>query len=804
MNANRLRTSFAIKSLAFQVVGFGLILALVGVLQYRSIRFAYLMFTLAGMLLAFFSLQYLLITRGFQRRLKSLTRTAKRFGMGDLAARSDISHSDESGQIARAFDDMAQQIQLISDAARAEIAECKLAQAALLESEARHRSLLENIPDVTWTCGSKGQTIFISPNIVKVYGFTAEEIYQNGKQLWLDRVHPDDLEPVLAAFESLFVKGTQYDVEYRIKRADGRWIWVHDRAVATHKEDGQVYADGIFTDITERKRVETERVLLLAQVESQSGRLKDIVANVPGVVWETWGELDQTRQHIDFVSEHIEKLLGYTTEEWLATPNFWLQIVHPQDKKRAAAECFAIYISCEGGTSQFRWVTKDGRVLWVEAHIAVVCDETGTPIAMRGVTMDITERKRIEAAIRQSEIKYRTLFNQVADPVLIFERETGRILDCNAAVHRVYGYPLDTLKTMSVVDLHPPDERDEARLWVDQKHSGQVHGYRHMAKDGRQMDVEVISDEIEYQGHAAWISIIRDITARKQIEAELERARDTALESVHLKSEFIANIGHELRTPMNGILGMAELTLATDIDDEQREYLTLLLSAGHTLLTLINNIIDYSSIESNQLVVSASEFYLRSSVTDVIRRHAGSAQEKNLEMAFQVAGDVPDGLIGDAKCLSQIIENLLENAIKFTPSGEVAVGIITEAFSDCQATLHFSISDTGIGIPAEKQAIIFEAFTQADGSASRRYGGTGLGLAISARLVAALGGRIWVESEVGHGSTFHFTLTYDLQPNPIILGAADASLTILCGRREFVKDNSESLSSLTVEDQLIN
>jgi PAS domain S-box-containing protein len=676
MNANKLRTSFAIKSLAFQVVGFGLILTIVGVLQYRSIRsdvydevenagrsaaqsikemlnehpqmftsqalkpvvlrfyhklsniehvsvvdrasriiadsdptligtqstysqllrllnepaedrslyerdgqqylrlsyavegpyepttgstvmgviifdlrlsvadgkinrtFANTMLTIAGMLLAFWVLQYVLINRGFLRRLKKLTRTAKRFGKGDLAARANISHDDETGQMARAFNHMAHEVQTVSEAARAEIAERKLAQAALFESEARYRSLIENIPDVTWTCDSEYHTTFISPNVAKVYGFTAEEICRNGKKLWLDRIHPDDLETVLAGFEALFSTSTRFDIEYRIKRADGRWLWVHDRAVATRKVNGGVYADGIFTDITERR----------------------------------------------------------------------------------------------------------------------------------------------------------------------------------------------------------------------------------------------------------------------QIEAELERARDTALESVQLKSEFLSNIGHELRTPMNGILGMAELTLMTVIDDEQREYLTLLRSAGHTLLTLINDIIEFSTIESGQLAIETSDFYLRSSVADMIRRQETPAQEKQLDLIFQVASDVPDGLVGDPGRLRQIMDILLGNAIKFTPAGEIAVRVVCESQTDNQATLQFSISDTGVGIPAEKQALIFEAFTQADGSASRRFGGTGLGLAICVRLVVLLGGRIWVESEVERGSTFHFTLTYGVHVDPLVCPAA-VPLISAYGLRVLIAD-AHGTSRRVLEEML--
>jgi signal transduction histidine kinase/CheY-like chemotaxis protein len=325
--------------------------------------------------------------------------------------------------------------------------------------------------------------------------------------------------------------------------------------------------------------------------------------------------------------------------------------------------------------------------------------------------------------------------------------------------------------------LEPPPEKYEVEI---------------VRKDGSRATLEVFTQPVLDDGvPVGRQGIARDVTERNRVAEELRRAKEAAEEANRAKSEFLANVSHEIRTPLNGILGAAELALDTELSGDQREYLNMVRSSADALLGVINDVLDFSKIEVGRMDLDEAEFGLRSCLAEVARVLALRAHEKGLEMLCSVAGDAPEVLVGDAGRLRQVLINLLGNAVKFTARGEIELAVAVESRAGAAATLHFRVRDTGIGIASDKHAVVFEPFRQADGSMTRRFGGTGLGLAISAKLVEQMGGRIWLESEVGRGSTLHFTARFRVsEQQAVAAGPGPAAYSLLAGRSVLIADDN--------------
>lgn len=451
------------------------------------------------------------------------------------------------------------------------------------------------------------------------------------------------------------------------------------------------------------------------------------------------------------------------------------------------------HMTLEQSVSQRRQAEQALRQAHHELEVGVQQRTAELAATNNALQAENTERTRSEAALRESEERYRDLFDNAQDPVYTHDL-TGRYTSVNRAAAELVGYTREELLDKNMMELIDPEYAERVRANLDQKLEGKgVTSYEVevLAKNGRRIPVEVNTRLIYEKGVAVGVQgMARDITQRKLIEAEVKRARDAALASSRVKSEFLANMSHEIRTPMNGILGMTDLALDTVLDSEQRQYLDIVKSSAHSLLTIINDILDFSKIEAGMLDLEILDFSVQDTIAAATRTVVLRAHEKGLELAFEVSENVPDILLGDPGRLRQVVMNLIGNAVKFTSAGEILVRVESESRTNNEVILHFSVSDTGIGIPVDKQSLIFGAFAQADGSTTRRYGGTGLGLAICSQLVEIMSGRIWVESEEGLGSTFHFTVPFGLPAVPQV--SADHQHVNLQGLRALIVDDNDT------------
>ena len=424
---------------------------------------------------------------------------------------------------------------------------------------------------------------------------------------------------------------------------------------------------------------------------------------------------------------------------------------------------------------------------------------------------EIAERKHTDQKLEERTAFFNSLIENT--PIAIVAVGIDDIVQfCNPAFENIFRYRQADVIGKSLLGLVTNSEilsevsTNREALWKGKV----IHTVtKRVRSDGSLVDVEAFSVPLgPSENRTGAVMQYQDITERKRAEEALVRAKDAAEAASRAKSEFLANMSHEIRTPMNGIIGMTELALDTELTSGQREYLGLVLASADSLLKLINDILDFSKIEAGKIDIEKIEFPFQHSLDETLKSLALRAQQKNVELSWRVGPGIPDYLKGDVGRLRQILVNLVGNAVKFTERGEIEVSVETESESEAGVLLHFRVRDSGIGIPKAKQEMIFEAFTQVDSSTTRNYGGTGLGLAITSRLVQLMGGTIWVESEPGQGSVFHFTSRFEFTgavPQTTNSGNPEAIRSLPAGTAvPSMFPGAQGMKILLAEDNAVN
>jgi two-component system sensor histidine kinase/response regulator len=577
---------------------------------------------------------------------------------------------------------------------------------------------------------------------------------------------------------------------------DGRELPIDDCGSPIVEDDGKITGVVlVFRDMTQRRRAEEAELL-----RRSKERLELAVHGSNLSIWEfdmPDGRIENSRS----TPINVWELLGYDP---LTVPTDFATamalVVHPEDLERLMS---AMRVFLAGDSREFeleyRVRHKDGSERWRLTRGVVVRNPEGKPIQFIGTSVDITDLKKIEEALRKSEHRWRSITEAL--PQLVWTAMPDGACDYFSTQWTQYtGVPTSELLGWKwMATLHPDDREPTRQFWTDsvaERHGYDVE-YRVRRFDGEYRWFKTRGVPIrDSDGHIfKWFGTCTDITDDKLAAEELRLAKEAAESANRAKDEFLANVSHEIRTPMNAIMGLTALVLGTDLNEGQRQSLATVKSAANNLLGIINDLLDFSKIEAGKLELSLGEFWLRATLADTLRALAVRAHQKGLELVSNVQSDVPDALIGDAGRLRQVLLNLIGNAIKFTEKGEVVIqvrGLSDAAPSNDEVHLLFTVRDTGIGIPREKQATIFRAFEQEDSSTTRKYGGTGLGLTISAQLAGLMGGKIDVESEPGQGSTFSFTARFGRSSKRGAAGAGESS------------DRLDNLRVLIVDDNVTN
>jgi PAS domain S-box-containing protein len=471
-----------------------------------------------------------------------------------------------------------------------------------------------------------------------------------------------------------------------------------------------------------------------------------------------WGSLllDPTVRHGNFMPLVYGALIVYLSG-FLLPPLFTISIAVLQGVGLFFVATSNFY------TASFNW--RSFLIFMFFSSIFSIFSSILTQSDIKELETNITERKKAQEVLQESESRFRGIFNGVNDAIIV-QTLSGQIMNVNERACEMFGWTHAEFLTKTVRDLVPPENRAliqdvETGDDVLQKTFERVQ----IRANGEHFPA-AINGRIETFGTEKHLLIVvRDITEQKENEKALVAAKEAAETATQAKAAFLANMSHEIRTPLNGVIGMTSLLLDTTLTTEQREIASTIRNSGDGLLTIINDILDFSKIEAGKLDLEKWPFDLRACIEEALDLLAPKALEKELELAYRVDDRIPAIVIGDVTRLRQILVNLIGNAVKFTEEGEVIVSVTSQTLEKDHYQLYFAIKDTGIGIPQNRLNLLFQSFSQVDTSMTRRFGGTGLGLVISKRLTEIMGGAMWVDSAVGEGSTFHFSIVVTAVPN---------------------------------------
>jgi len=690
-------------------------------------------------------------------------------------------------------------------------------EAALRHSEEQYRDLFENASDIIYTHDLEGNYTSLNKACERITGYTKDEaLKMNISQI----VAPEHAEKAMRMLASKTDQEALTAYELEIIAKDDHRVVLEVNSRLTYEGGKPNGIQGVARDITERIRAE----IALRQSEE---RYRELIENANDVIY----TLDLTGRFTS-INRAGEKLSGYTRAEALQMN--MAEVIEPQYAGHLRQRIKNNLTGVAQPNLELDIFNKDGSRRTMDISTRAIFQD-GAPVGVQGVGRDITERTRAEAERRIiSEIVQGIITTSDLDELLKLTHNSIRKLisaeNCfvtlydptSSLVHFEFwadkfdpmpepgpvgaGFSGHVLRTGQPILLNQEirnrmcDSGEVERIGTD---ASSWLGVPLRTPSGV-IGVLVVQDydkEGAYQERdLEFLSAVGDQVAlaieRQRGERELEQARDAALESARLKSEFLANMSHEIRTPMNGVIGMTGLLLDTDLDSEQREFAETIRASGDGLLTIINDILDFSKIEAGKLQFETLDFDLSNAVEGTVELLAERAHGKQIELASLIYSDVSRSLRGDPGRLRQILTNLIGNAIKFTERGEVIVRAEKVRETPSDTLLRFTVTDTGIGISEAARKNLFQAFTQADGSTTRKYGGTGLGLAISKQLVKLMGGEIGVNSTAGKGSTFWFTAGFAKQAAPVLSPKPDL-LSLDRLRALIVDDNATNRKILS-------